>query len=153
VQIAAQHSEAVGKRAGISVKKGLLFDGIALHSGGVSPRHVESAATIEADFADAGLSFGNGTAVAAGKAAHAIIAEILGERGIGFADSLVENVTQGGHRKPLVYILTRRVGMAAEGFDFELSGCGLRVGMMGLHPADRICLNSSGLGTGESRSN
>src|SRR5690349_17716704 len=43
--------------------------------------------------------------------------------------------------------------MAAQGFDFELSGCGFRVGMMGLHPADRICLNRSSLRTGETCSN
>jgi hypothetical protein len=81
------------------MEKGLLFDGIALHSGGISPRHVESAATVKAHLADSGLPLGNGTAVAAGKAADALIAEILVERRIGFADSLVENVPQGGHRK------------------------------------------------------
>ena len=58
-----------------------------------------------------------------------------------------------GTGKPLVYILTRRAGMAAEGFDFQLSSCGFRVGVMGLHPANRICLNGCGLGTSEARSN
>ena len=62
------------------MEKGLLLDGIALHSRGVAPRHVESAAAVESHFADAGLSLGNGTAVAAGEAADAIIAEMLVER-------------------------------------------------------------------------
>src|ERR1700721_2686088 len=67
VQIAAEHAEAVGERSRISVEEWLLLDGIALHSGNVTPGNVELAAVIEADFADAGLSIGNGAAVAAGQ--------------------------------------------------------------------------------------
>src|SRR5689334_19669528 len=37
MQVATQHAEAVGERAGISVKERLLLDGIALHASGVSP--------------------------------------------------------------------------------------------------------------------
>jgi hypothetical protein len=73
VQVAAQHAEAVGQRAGIGVEKRLLLDGIALRSGDVSPGNVELAAAVEADFADAGLAFGNGAAVSAGEAAQAIV--------------------------------------------------------------------------------
>jgi len=97
VEIAAQHAEAVGKGAGVGVKERFFFDGIALHSGGVSPGHVECAAAIEADFADAGLAFGNGTAVTAGKAADAMVVEFFVERRVRFADSLVQDVAEGGH--------------------------------------------------------
>jgi hypothetical protein len=73
-----------------------------LHSGGISPRNVESAATVVADFAYAGLAVRNGTAMAAGKAAHAIVVELLVEYGIGFADFAIENVAEGGHGKLLL---------------------------------------------------
>jgi hypothetical protein len=101
VQIAAKHAEAVGKGSGMSVEEGLLLDGIALHSGGISPGNEEFSAAIEADFADSGLAFGDGAAMTAGETAYAIILEMLVESRIGFADSLVENVAQGGHGVPL----------------------------------------------------
>ncbi len=84
------------------VKEWLLFDRVALSSGGVSPGDVERAAAIVADFADAGLAFGDGAAMSAGEAAHAIVLELLVESGIGFANSLVENGAEGGHGGPLV---------------------------------------------------
>ena len=80
----------------------LLFDGIALRAGNVSPRNIERAAAVEADFADAGLAFGNRAAVTAGEAAQAIVFELLVESGFGLADSLVENCAQGGQRRPLL---------------------------------------------------
>ena len=75
VEIAAEHSEAVREGSGMSVKKGLLFDGIALHSGDVSPGHVERATLIEPNFANARLPFVNGAAVSASVAANAIAIE------------------------------------------------------------------------------
>jgi hypothetical protein len=72
-----------------------------LHAGGVSPGDVKFAAAIESDFTDSGLAFGDRAAVAAGDATDAVVAESLNEAGIGFADSLVENVAQGGHGKNL----------------------------------------------------
>jgi hypothetical protein len=101
MQIAAEHAEAVGESAGVGVEEGLLLDGIALHAGGVSPGDVEFAAAIEANFADSGLTVGDWTTVAAGEAADAVIAEIFNQARISFADSLVENVAQGGHGEPL----------------------------------------------------
>ena len=97
MKIAAQHAEAVGERAGIGVKERLLLDGIALGAGGVSPGDIERAAAVVADFADAGLAFGNGTAMATGEAAHAIVVELLVKSGIGLANALVENGAEGGH--------------------------------------------------------
>ncbi len=81
----------------MGVEERLLFDGIALHAGGVSPGNVERAAAVVADFADAGLAFGNGTAVAAGETADAVVVEFLVESGIGLANFAVEDVAEGGH--------------------------------------------------------
>ena len=101
VQIAAQHSEAVGERAGMRVEERLLFDGIALHPCGISPGNVKRAAAVVAHFADAGLALGNGAAVTAGETANAVVVEFLVESWIGLANSAVEDVAEGGHRKPL----------------------------------------------------
>jgi hypothetical protein len=89
MEIAAQHAETVGESAGVGVEERLFFDGIALHSCGVSPGDEELAAAIEADFADAGLAFGDGTAVTTGEAADPVVFEFVVEREVGFADSLV----------------------------------------------------------------
>jgi len=83
------------------VEERFLFDGVALHAGGVSPGDIKSAAAVVADFANPGLAFGNGTAVSAGKAADTLIGEFLIERRVGFADSLVEDVAQAGQSEPL----------------------------------------------------
>jgi len=72
-----------------------------LHAGGVSPRNVEGAAAVVADFADAGLAFGDGAAVTAGKTAEAVVVEFLVEGGVGLVDALIEDVAEGGQRKPL----------------------------------------------------
>lgn len=97
VEIASHHTEAVSESAGVRVKERLLLDGIALRAGGVSPRNVELASAIEADFADAGLPFGDRTTMSAGETADAVVAESLDERGFGFANTYVENFTEGGH--------------------------------------------------------
>jgi hypothetical protein len=81
----------------MSVEEWFLFDWVALSSGGVSPGCVERAAAVEADFANAGLAFGNRAAVAAGKAADAVVTEFFVERGISLANFLVEDGAEGGH--------------------------------------------------------
>jgi hypothetical protein len=73
----------------MSVEEWLFFDGIALYPGGVTPGDVKRTAPVVADFAYAGLAFGNGTAVAAGKTANAVIVQFFVERSVRFADSLV----------------------------------------------------------------
>jgi hypothetical protein len=83
----------------MGVEERLFLDGVTLGSGGISPGDVECAAAVVADFADAGLAFGNGTAVSAGKAADAIVVEMFVEGGIGFSDSFVEDGAEGGHSK------------------------------------------------------
>jgi len=83
------------------VEEWFFLDGIALHSGRVSPGDVERAAAVVPDLADSGLARGNGAAVSAGKTANAVVGEFFVERGIGFANSFVEDDAQRGHRKPL----------------------------------------------------
>jgi len=85
----------------VRVEERLFLDGIALHSGGVSPGDEERAAAVEADLADAGLTFGNRATVTAGETADAMVLEFFVERKIRLANSLVQNVAEGGHRRPL----------------------------------------------------
>jgi hypothetical protein len=84
------------------VKEWLFLYRVALGSGGVSPGDVERAASVVADFADSGLTFGDGAAVAAGEAAHAVVLKFLVKIGSGFADALVENGAESGHGGPLL---------------------------------------------------
>ncbi len=101
MQVAAEHAEAVGESAWISVEERLFFDGIALHAGGVSPGDVEFAAAIEADFADSWLAFGNGQQWPQEKQRTRLLPRFSYKGRICFADSLVEDVAEGGHGKPL----------------------------------------------------
>jgi len=103
VQIAAEHSEAVGEGTGMGVEEWFFFDWIALGSGGISPGYVERTAAVVADFADSELAFGNGAGMSAGEAAHAVVLEFFEKGGIGFADLLVENGAEGGHGELWVY--------------------------------------------------
>jgi hypothetical protein len=84
------------------VEEWFFLDGIALGSGGVSPRDEEGAAAVVADFADSGLAVRDGAAMSASEAAYAVVVEFLVESGGSFADSLVENGAEGGHGRPLV---------------------------------------------------
>jgi hypothetical protein len=72
MQIASQHAEAVGKGSGIRVEKRLLLDRITLHSSHVAPGNVKRPTAVIANFADARLAIGDGTAVSTGITAHAI---------------------------------------------------------------------------------
>jgi len=58
--------------------------------------HIELAIAMEADLADAGVAFGDGTAVAAGMAAYAARVDSLPE--IALADIAREAPGEGGHR-------------------------------------------------------
>jgi hypothetical protein len=82
----------------MGMEERLLLDGIALHSRDVAPGNVKRAAAVVADFADAGLAFGNGAAVAAGETSNTVVVEFFVEGRIGFADPLVQDITQGGHK-------------------------------------------------------
>jgi hypothetical protein len=98
VKIASQHSEAVGEAARVGVEKRLLFDGIALHATHVSPRDIELATAIEADFANAQLPFGYRTAVSAGIAADTVAIKFLVE--VSLADVLVQEIAKGRQGTP-----------------------------------------------------
>jgi len=104
------------------VKKGFLLDGITLHACGVSPRHIEFPTSIEAHFAHAGLALRNRAAMAAGKTTDAVVAETFDEGGIGFADALIQNLTQGGHGEPLGAILALAERGGAFGFRYSGKG-------------------------------
>jgi hypothetical protein len=51
VQIAAEHTKAVGERTGVDVKEWLLLDWIALHAADVPPRHVQGSTFVEPNLA------------------------------------------------------------------------------------------------------
>ena len=105
MQIAAQHSETVGKGAGVSVEKWFLLDGITLHSSDVAPRNVKRASMVKANPANSGLSFRNWAAVSAGITSHTIAIDFLPKRRVAFTDALIrsKNVVQSGH----IHILRR----------------------------------------------
>jgi hypothetical protein len=124
VQIAAEHAEAVGECTGMRVEKRFLLDRIALHSGGVSPRNIECAAAVIADFADSGLAVGDGTAVSTGKTADAIVVEFLVERCVGLADAFVEDGAEGGHGAAV--ILAPASGLRLPAFGLERQTSDLR---------------------------
>jgi hypothetical protein len=81
------------------MKERLFLDWIALHAAYVAPRYVQSAATVVADLANSRLAFRDGTAMPAGVAANPATIEFFVK--IALTNVLVNNVTQGGHRKPL----------------------------------------------------
>jgi hypothetical protein len=108
MKIAAQHAEAVRESAGICVEERLLLDGIALSSGNVSPRYVESAAAVVADFADAGLTVRDGAAVAAGEAANPAVVEFLVKARVGLLNSFIEETAKGGHGTSVTILIPPR---------------------------------------------
>jgi hypothetical protein len=59
------------------MEKGLLLDGIALHTADVAPGNVQRAALVIADLADSGLTLRNGATMSAGVAANPIAIEFL----------------------------------------------------------------------------
>jgi hypothetical protein len=74
------------------MKERLLLYGIALYSAHVSPGDVERPAAIEANFADAGLSFRDRATVSAGVTAHPVSIERLDEVGVGLSNALIQDV-------------------------------------------------------------
>src|SRR5271155_3900851 len=85
------------------MKERLFLDGITLHAAHIAPGHVKGSTLVVTNLADSGLAVGNGAAMAAGIAAHAIAVEFLVE--ITFSNVLVQDVAQGGHVEPLHGIL------------------------------------------------
>src|SRR5690349_12272099 len=52
VQITAEHSKAVRQRTGVHMKERFLFDRVALNAADVTPRHAQTSALVEPNFAD-----------------------------------------------------------------------------------------------------
>jgi hypothetical protein len=98
VQVAAQHPEAVGKGSRISVKERFFLDGVALHAANIAPGHVERSSLVVTYFADSGLALRDRTTVATCITADPIAVQLLVE--IAFADLLIENFPQRGHKTP-----------------------------------------------------
>src|SRR5262249_40204811 len=91
------------------MEEGLLLDGIALHPADVSPGNVKLPALVESHFAHSRLAFEYGAAVPAREAANAIPLDGLVE--FTFADVLIQDFTQRGHRGELLdSILSRGTG-------------------------------------------
>src|SRR5580700_3539096 len=81
MQIAAHHSEAVGKGSRVGMEKRLLLDRVTLHSGDIAPGNIERATMVEANLADARLSLCNRAAVPAGIAAHPVAVQLFQRAG------------------------------------------------------------------------
>ena len=90
--VAAEHAERERIRAGQDMKEGLLFDGIALESGHVSPRHAEFAAHIRANFANAAFALADEATMAARDAADRVP---LGIAELAEGGALIEHVRLG----------------------------------------------------------
>ena len=74
MKVAAEHAEAVGQRAWISVEERFLFDRITLDAGDIPPRHAQAAALVEANLADAHGALWNRAAMAARMTANPLLA-------------------------------------------------------------------------------
>ena len=98
VQIAAEHAEAERQRTGMGMEERLLLDRIALHAADVAVRHLQYAATIEADLADAGGAVRNGTRVTARMAAQPAAIDRLDELRRSLDRPHRQNFGEGGHR-------------------------------------------------------
>ena len=90
------------------MKERLFFDGVALNSGDISPRNIESSATIETDFTNSWLSFRDRAAVTTGVTADAIAIEFFVE--IALTNPLIDNFAQSGHTAKLIVALLLRMG-------------------------------------------
>src|SRR6267142_5175794 len=98
MQVAPQHSEAIGQRSGMGVEEGLLLDRVTLHAAHVSPGDVQGAPAVEPYLAYSGLAVRNRAAVSAGVTAHpATLVDFLVELPGALAYPLVQHVLERGH--------------------------------------------------------
>ena len=77
MKIATKHAEAESKCARAHMVVWLLFHGITLGTGYIAIGDHQFAAAVEADLADAGSPVRDGALVATGKAADALVTDIL----------------------------------------------------------------------------
>jgi hypothetical protein len=95
MEVAPQHSEAVGEGSRIGMEKRLLLDRIALHPANVSPRNIQRSAAIVANLANSWLTVRNRAAVAASVATHTIAVELFVK--LALTHVFVNDVTQSRH--------------------------------------------------------
>src|SRR5690242_732212 len=98
MEVASEHSEAVGQRSGIGVVERLLLNGIALHSAHIAPRNVELSAAVEAHLAHADLAVRYGAAMAARHAADKSLFHLLAK--VAFPNGFLQDVGQCVHCLP-----------------------------------------------------
>ena len=99
MEITAEHAKAVGQGTGVGMKERFFLYGIALDATDIAPRHIEFAGPVESDLTNPRPSVRDGTAMATGKTADALIVELLVK--LAFAYMHVDDIAQGGHEKTL----------------------------------------------------
>jgi hypothetical protein len=82
------------------MKERFLLDRIALHTTHVAPRHIESAAPVVANLANARLAVRDWTAMAASKAAHPAAVELFIK--LALTNVFPEDFSQGRHGSGLI---------------------------------------------------
>src|SRR5215510_12530975 len=95
MEIKDEHAKAVGQGAGVGMKERFFLYGIALDATDIAPRHIEFAVPVESDLTNPRPSVRDGTAVATGKTADALIVELLVK--LAFPNVFVKHITQGCH--------------------------------------------------------
>ena len=78
------------------MEEGLLLDRIALDAADIAPGYIERSSPVVPDFADPRLAVGDGAAMSAGVAAHAVAIEFLIE--VSLANFLIDDLAQGWHK-------------------------------------------------------
>src|SRR4051812_16338350 len=97
MQVAAEHAEAERESTRIGVEERLLFDGVALDAGDVSPRHAQPAVVIEAHLAHAERAGRDRTLMPARVTPQAIPIERLDQFGRRLARAAAQQFLKGGH--------------------------------------------------------
>jgi len=77
------------------MKEGFFLYGIALDATDIAPRHIEFAGPVESDLTNPRPSVRDGTAMATGKTADALIVELLVK--LALPNVFVKHITQGCH--------------------------------------------------------
>jgi hypothetical protein len=77
------------------VEERLLLDRIALHASHVTPGNIQNSALVVTDLANSGLTFRNGTTMAAGMAAHTVALELFVQ--VSLTNVVIENFAKCSH--------------------------------------------------------
>ena len=77
------------------MEEGLFFDGVTLHSSGVTPGNVQDSTSVVANLADARLALWDWATVTTGKTPHAVAVKSLVK--FALADIFVNDIPQCSH--------------------------------------------------------